>query len=599
MTFTVKSPSLARRLAAAVALAAIATGSSATAQITEVQTEELSFSVGDSPSQSACDGVVRIAAWADSNATDDSSGNTPERYFKLVKLTNAHIYSRLPAISWPSHTLSFELKPDTPAGIVSEVAAVLTGFDGDDDGQLITSPPQQWTISTEACNEGDSSADALANSDDTSPPAEPQPEPEPPRYSSTLNTSPPAGGTTYVSSMSPIGSTNGPLCLRPAIDSTGQPLMNERGNCPVVLYHPNLAFGDFILASNAWNFCASTLPDWEQCISVDSIAGNVTPRWTYDWGNESDVNGEVWLVKSYPEIIYGVKSPGEYSGSSLLETPAETGLPARVDSMPFYQFTYTFSSDHDTTRSKEHDGQTVHGERNIAVESFFHELDGECDVNSLVRNGRDSNQRFEIMLWLDRGPERLPSGSRDFVTSIELDGKGYDVYTKPSDPEYIAFVAQQPTTSGQINWSTFIEWSRTYSHQLAESFGRGSNTVKIEDDWCMANILLGTEIWWGSGYFQADEWTIQRTLAPIAPLLVDPPGNDLPATGPATETPLAEPDPVEPFAIQNDSVPTGDIILRTQTSGCTLGGSGFDTTFYLLALLALGGLRRARKAASS
>ena len=116
------------------------------------------------------------------------------------------------------------------------------------------------------------------------------------------------------------------------------------------------------------------------------------------------------------------------------------------------------------------------------------------------------------MVWLDRGAERLPAAPRDYVTSAELDGKMYDIYTKPSDEEYIAFVAQNPTTSGEINWTTFIEWTRTYSHRVNEVFGRGFDTVKLQDDWCMANILLGTEIWWGNGYFQADEWTIHRTV---------------------------------------------------------------------------------------
>lgn len=320
----------------------------------------------------------------------------------------------------------------------------------------------------------------------------------------------PITGTTFVSTMSPIRSSETQLTLTPQIDENGNPVMN--GNCPVVKFHDNLKFGDFILATNAWNFCASSLTDWVQTISVTDSSGKVKPRWDYDWGNESDVRGAVWLVKSYPEIIYGIKSPNEYSGSSLTETPAETGLPARVDNLPFYKIDYAFSSEEYPTRSKDFNGQTLNGERNIAIESFFHELGGDCDVNTLIRNGTSSNQRFEIMVWLDKGAERLPAAPRDFVTTTTLDGKVYDIYTKPSDQEYIAFVAQNPTTSGEINWTTFIEWTRQYSHRVNEVFGQGSNTVEVQDSWCMANILLGTEIWWGNGYFQADEWTIHRTV---------------------------------------------------------------------------------------
>lgn len=328
--------------------------------------------------------------------------------------------------------------------------------------------------------------------------------------SSTLFLDPPTTGTTFVSTMSPIRSTQTEHTITPSLDENNNPIMN--GNCPVVQFHDNLKFGDFILATNAWNFCASSLPNWVQTISVSESNGKVMPRWDYDWGNESDVRGAVWLVKSYPEIIYGIKSPNEFSGSSLNETPVETGLPARVDDLPFFKIDYAFSSDEYPTRSKEFNGQTLNGERNVAIESFFHELGGDCDIDTLVRNGNESNQRFEIMVWVDRGEERLPAAPNDYVTSAELDGIMYDIYTKPSDEEYIAFVAQNPTTSGELNWTTFIEWTRTYSHRVNEVFGRGFDTVKLQDDWCMANILLGTEIWWGNGYFQADEWTIHRTV---------------------------------------------------------------------------------------
>lgn len=325
-----------------------------------------------------------------------------------------------------------------------------------------------------------------------------------------LNLSEPTTGTTFVSTMSPILSEQNSYSITPSTDENGNVIMN--GNCPVVQFHPNLKFGDFLLSTNAWNFCASSLPNWTQTISVNDVSGNVVPRWDYDWGNESDVRGAVWLVKSYPEIIYGVKSPGEYSGPTLAETPAATGMPVRVDELPFYKIDYAFSSEEYPTRSKDFNGQTLNGERNVAVESFFHELGGNCDVSTLVRNGTTSNQRFEIMLWLDRGAERLPAAPGDYVTSVSLDGKSYDVYTKPSDLEYIAFVAQNPQSSGEINWNTFIEWTRTYSHRVNEAFGRGSNTVQLQDSWCMANILVGTEIWWGNGYFQADNWTIHRTV---------------------------------------------------------------------------------------
>lgn len=359
--------------------------------------------------------------------------------------------------------------------------------------------------------------DNNGGADNNSQPAATQPADDQPQQvaavDASLNLEAPASGTTFVSTMGPIRSDNGPLCIGPKKDENGNVLFNERGNCPLVDFHGNLAFGDFILSTNAWNFCASSFSDWEQCVSVnESSAGTVVPRWDYDWGEEFQVNGQVWLVKSYPEIIYGVKSPGEYSGSSLDQTAAETGLPAKVSDMPFFKIDYAFSSEEYPTRGKDFNGQRLNGERNIAVEAFFHELSGDCDATSLIRNGTTSNQRFEVMVWLDAGAERLPAAPNDYVTTQTLDGIEYDIYTKPTDPEYIAFVSKTPTASGSINWTTFVEWTRANSHQVNETFGRGFNTVKLEDDWCMANILLGTEIWWGNGFFQADNWTISRTV---------------------------------------------------------------------------------------
>jgi len=323
-----------------------------------------------------------------------------------------------------------------------------------------------------------------------------------------LSLEPPTSGTTFVSTTSPIH-YGGPECSFPNKDENDNLIFN--GNCPTIKRAGNVAFGDFLLANNTWNDCASAFANWTQCISVDDSSGKVKARWDYDWGNESDVRGAVWLVKSYPEVIYGVKSPGEYSAPTLAETVVATGLPAKVSNLPFYKISYSASSDEYPSRSKIYNGQTINGERNIAVESFFHELGGDCDVNTLVRNGTTSNQRFELMVWVDAGAERLPAAPNDYVTTTSIDGQQYDVYTKPSDREYIAFVAKNSRSSADLNWNSFIEWSREYSHRVNEVFGQGSNTVQIQDDWCLANILLGTEIWWGNGFFQLDDYSIQRT----------------------------------------------------------------------------------------
>ena len=95
--------------------------------------------------------------------------------------------------------------------------------------------------------------------------------------------------------------------------------------------------------------------------------------------------------------------------------------------------------------------------------------------------------------------------------SLNIRGDAYKVYTKGGDPRYIAFVAQNPQTTGTIFWNDFTDWARENSHQVTERFGARSNTVEIQDDWCVANILVGTEIFWGAGNIDIFDWTITQT----------------------------------------------------------------------------------------
>ena len=154
-------------------------------------------------------------------------------------------------------------------------------------------------------------------------------------------------------------------------------------------------------------------------------------------------------------------------------------------------------------------GTTISGERNVAVESFFYNADenGNC-TPGIVRRGGGSNHAYEVMVWIDAGAERLPAGPNDFVADLTIRGEDYKVYTKDSDERYIAFVAQNPQTTGTIYMNDYIDWARDNAHVVRERFGANSNSVQIQDDWCMANVLVGTEIFWGAGSMNITEWTI-------------------------------------------------------------------------------------------
>jgi len=257
---------------------------------------------------------------------------------------------------------------------------------------------------------------------------------------------------------------------------------------------PGLRYGNFLLKNNAWNAGAAD-GAWWQCISLLDRGDTAAPHWNYKWLGENDVFGSIFQVRSFPEVIYGTKSAFESSG-----TFAEVGLPARYPDLANFTIDYAYSDEEYTAFSKEVGGTTVFGEKNVAIESFFHTT---CDIQ---RGVSGSNREMEMMVWLEGGPERKPDGAAGLQTEITIDGERYQVWTKGAkDPGYIAFYALDPNPSGQLDWNKFIEWTRANG----ETFG----TKAFDDSWCLGNIIFGTEIWWGKGTFTLDRFDITRTTA--------------------------------------------------------------------------------------
>lgn len=301
----------------------------------------------------------------------------------------------------------------------------------------------------------------------------------------------PAAGTTLVSTTGPIRSTgntfypdNGPQCVVPTNQFNG----------------PGLGFGDFLLLNNAWNGDKSSW-DWSQCISLSQNAdGSVVPSWDYDWGNEDDLQPgyQEWEVKSYPEIIYGVKAQSQMSAAC--ET---TGLPVPYRDMPTIDISYSYSATQTNSRvgdlgDENNNPVTVTGgDRNVAIESFLHTS---CEIE----RGASSNREFELMVWLEHGDERLPSGSPPAAVYTDSAGRLFDVYVKgQADPGYIAYVAQDEVRNGTINWNEFFADAKNNA---------GTYGIKaINEGWCLANILMGSEIWWGEGTFALDYYQIKRS----------------------------------------------------------------------------------------
>ena len=256
---------------------------------------------------------------------------------------------------------------------------------------------------------------------------------------------------------------------------------------------PGLAFGDFLLINNAWNATASNF-DWQQCIALTASNGTIVPSWNYDWGNEDDLQDGLfeWEVKSYPELIYGYKSNEEISAPC-----SATGLPATVAGLPEISIAYSYRAPVTDKRVGDKGDEANNpipvtgGDRNVAIESFFH---SSCDI----RRGDNSNMELELMVWLEMGNERLPSGQPPVARYTGEDGQVYNVYTKSDN--YVAYVAQNPTTAGTLNWTEFVNDARANATTYGVKY--------LENNWCMANVIFGSEIWWGEGSVVLDQYEI-------------------------------------------------------------------------------------------
>lgn len=278
-----------------------------------------------------------------------------------------------------------------------------------------------------------------------------------------------------------VNGTDGPETARVSITTPRnlniQPV--KSGECEA---WPSVAYDKYVVLNNSWNSRTMNRSDWSQKIFVnEDVFGNVTPTWTYDWLGRFD-GGEI-EVKAYPEVLYGPKLGTHISGSK-----AETGLPELVSNLPEFVVEYAYT-------------ETGNAERNVALESFFHDscnIAGPCD--------EIDNRAYEMMIWVDNPSIRTPG--RLALTGIMIDNQLWNVYIKPdSNKHYIAFTAQNPQSSGTINWNRFVEWTTNWTTENASTLG----IDVLKPEFCMGAIEMGTEMWWGAGSFTLNKFDVSFT----------------------------------------------------------------------------------------
>jgi len=255
-----------------------------------------------------------------------------------------------------------------------------------------------------------------------------------------------------------------------------QPIKSSDGGCEA---WAAVAYGKYVVLNNSWNSRSINDPNWSQIINVTENAnGTISPAWAYDWRGQFD--GDEIEVKAYPEVLYGPKLGTHVSG-----TKEETGLPEKVSQLPEFVVSYDYS-------------ETGNAERNVALESFFHDSDdirGPCDD--------DDNRVYEMMIWVNNPSIRTPGQLA--LTGVMVDNQLWNVYIKPdSNKHYIAFTAQNPTTSGTLNWNRFVEWTRDWTAANAEE----RRIDVLDPNFYMGAIEMGTEMWWGEGTFTLNRFEV-------------------------------------------------------------------------------------------
>ncbi len=264
-----------------------------------------------------------------------------------------------------------------------------------------------------------------------------------------------------------FGYENGRTCVVTGATATrNRPLLNQRSCIPWL----EIGYGNYKLQNNVWNESAVFSDRWSQCIELTGGPGNYVAKWDYNWLQRNE--GDEFAVKSYPQVYYGRKTRYNLSGSV-----AETGLPQLTDRLSQYRVQYDFS-------------ETGIVERNVALESFFHTS---CEAE-------EHNKQFEMMVWVGVPNIRTPGTQ---VATATVDGQDWDIYVNNQLPwAYIAFVAQNPSNRGTLDWNAFVEWSR----DVGPSFG----VRPMARNTCMGAIELGTETFWGTGTFTLNRFQVNR-----------------------------------------------------------------------------------------
>jgi hypothetical protein len=212
--------------------------------------------------------------------------------------------------------------------------------------------------------------------------------------------------------------------------------------------------GEYLIENNTWNVNAFHRT-WQQNIFCDTTTGYC--GWNWDFSNEKD-DSTNYVVKTYPEIIYGRKP---YDGYQSTTQRLPVGLTSTKSNLE-----YDYSA-------------KATGIYNTSTDISF--------TDSASPN--PANIRAKMMIWFDH--QNMPFFPSEVRKKAVIGGRQHEVYIDLDHmgPEgkwvFIALLPIDLPLSGKLN--------------LKEYFDYALSMHALKPEWYLSSIEIGSEIASGAG----------------------------------------------------------------------------------------------------
>ncbi|MBN2009670.1 hypothetical protein JW960_10035 [candidate division KSB1 bacterium] len=222
--------------------------------------------------------------------------------------------------------------------------------------------------------------------------------------------------------------------------------------------------GEYLVENCTWNVAAAH-GSWKEIIFCDTMNGS--RGWRWDFSKETD-NPAAYVIKSYPEIIFGRKPYDGYESTS-------PRLPIALRNAQF-----TIEYDYKVIRAN--------GIYNTTTDITF--------TDSVTPH--PENIRAKLMIWFDH--LNMDFFQSKFRTQTVIGGRRHEVFIdrNHTGPEgawiFIALLPEKLPHKGKID--------------LTEYFNFCLSTGALKPEWFVSSIEIGSEIASGKGEVQFKQFLV-------------------------------------------------------------------------------------------